>query len=106
MTTDCTSYFRTNESHTCLRNNFHIFSHVYDRCWEFKHTVACVRNTLILWLQIRVRFVIKDRENGLKSTNPTFLFTNYDVIFQLTINSGNRSTKVGISWNQIDFARS
>ena len=66
MTTDCTSYFRINESHTCSRNNFHIFSHVYDRCWEFKHTVACVRNTLILWLQICVRFIIKDRENGLK----------------------------------------
>ena len=40
MTTDRISYFRINESHTCSRNNCHIFSHVYDRCWEFKCTVA------------------------------------------------------------------
>jgi hypothetical protein len=68
----CISYFRINESHTCSRNNFHIFSHVYDRCWDFKCSVACVSNTFIPWLQIRVRFDIKERENGLKVDDSHF----------------------------------
>ena len=43
---------------------------------------------------------------GQKSTIPAFPFTNYDVIFQYTINSGKSSTNIGILLNQIDFARS